>query len=116
MESVFADLKKIMRKHQRKFEIMDDTNNVYSLNSKYSEKYKRKIWFGGVRIMKNYVSYHLMPVYMFPELLEEISAELKKHMHGKSCFNFKTHDKKLFRELSLLTEKCVKKFEQEKNF
>ncbi|KAF0148397.1 MAG: hypothetical protein FD143_2882 [Ignavibacteria bacterium] len=66
MESVFVDLKKIMKKYQHMLEIIDDTENVYSLNSAYSEKYKRKIWFVGIRIMKNYVGYHLMPVYIFP--------------------------------------------------
>ncbi|KAF0155286.1 MAG: hypothetical protein FD188_3161 [Ignavibacteria bacterium] len=51
MESVFVDLKKIMKKYQHMLEIIDDTENVYSLNSAYSEKYKRKIWFVGIRIM-----------------------------------------------------------------
>ncbi len=32
--------------------------------------------FGAVQIKKTYVSYHLMPVYAFPVLLEKISAEL----------------------------------------
>ena len=76
MESVFVDLKKIMKKYQHMLEIIDDTENVYSLNSAYSEKYKRKIWFVGIRIMKNYVGYHLMPVYIFPELIEGISPEM----------------------------------------
>lgn len=46
-----------------------------------------------------------MPVYVFPELLINISPELKKRMQGKSCFNFKQVDKKLFKELEVLTKK-----------
>ena len=54
-----------------------------------------------------------MPVYMFPELLKDISPELKKHMQGKSCFNFKKVEPDLFKELSDLTRKGVEKFRSE---
>lgn len=37
-----------------------------------------------------------MPVYASEELQKSISAELKKRMQGKSCFNFKAPDEKLF--------------------
>ena len=45
-----------------------------------------------------------MPVYVFPELLETISPELKKRMQGKSCFNFKVVDETLLSELRELTK------------
>src|SRR4051812_40268504 len=48
------------------------------------------LWFGGVEIRKAYVSYHLMPVYARPGLLEGLSDGLKKRMQGKACFNFKS--------------------------
>ena len=48
----------------------------------------REVWFGGVQIKKNYVSYHLMPVYAFPDLLDGLSPELKKRMQGKSLLQF----------------------------
>jgi hypothetical protein len=38
----------------------------------------RDVWFGAVRLGKAYVSYHLMPVYALPELLDGISPELKR--------------------------------------
>jgi hypothetical protein len=40
-----------------------------------------------VQIKKNYVIYHLMPVYLNPGLLEGMSPGLRKRMQGKSCFN-----------------------------
>jgi hypothetical protein len=43
-----------------------------------------------VRKGKSYVSFHLIPVYMFPDLLKGLSPALEKRMQGKSCFNFKT--------------------------
>jgi len=54
-----------------------------------------------------------MPVYMYPELLQGISPELRKRMQGKSCFNFKKMEPELFKELSDLTRKSVNKFQQE---
>jgi hypothetical protein len=44
-----------------------------------------------------------MPVYMYPDLLDEISLELKKRMQGKSCFNFKAIDDAQVEELARLT-------------
>ena len=74
----------------------------------------REVWFGAVGERKNYVSYHLMPVYAFPDLLKKISPELKQRMQGKSCFNFKEVDEKLFAELARLTDEGYKRFKAEK--
>jgi hypothetical protein len=53
-----------------------------------------------------------MPVYVFPDLLDSTSPELKKRMQGKSCFNFKTPDPTLFAELALLTERGFARYQQ----
>jgi hypothetical protein len=74
----------------------------------------KTLWFGAVRIGKSYVSYHLMGVYAFPDLLEGISAELKKRMQGKSCFNFTKTDEKLFDELDELTNRSIMRFKKAK--
>jgi hypothetical protein len=66
-----------------------------------------------VQIKKNYVSFYLMPVYMYPDLLKNISPELKKHMQGKSCFNFKKIEISLFDELTQLTEQAFERFVKE---
>jgi hypothetical protein len=73
----------------------------------------REVWFGAARIGKRYVSYHLMPVYVFPDLLNGISPELKKRMQGKSCFNFTHVDEKLFLELGDLTERGYERYKKE---
>ena len=54
-----------------------------------------------------------MPVYMYPQLLKDVSPELKKRMQGKSCFNFKKVEPELFRELAELTRKGAEKFKEE---
>lgn len=108
--NIFSSLKSILKEHEPCLHVTADTPDNYSLNAEYSEKWKKDIFFGAVQIKKNYVSYHLMPVYMYPELAKEISPELMKRMQGKSCFNFKTSDNKLFAELKRLTELCADKF------
>ena len=42
-------------------------------------------------------------VYGNPNLLEDSSEDLRAHMQGKSCFNFKIVDEPLFDELERLT-------------
>lgn len=101
---VFEALKSILKPYAKKITVKVDTADSYSLDGPYSEKWKRELFFGSVQIKKNYVSFYLMPVYMRPDLLKNISPELKKHMQGKSCFNFKKMEKSLFAELSQLTE------------
>ena len=110
---VFEQLKKILQLYALKLTITADTPTAYSLDGPYSEKWKKVIYFGGAQIKKNYVSFYLMPVYMYPELLKDISPALKKHMQGKSCFNFKKVEPDLFQELTDLTRKGVEKFRNE---
>jgi len=106
---IFQRLKAILTAYQESVVVTADDANNYSLETDYVPKYKKKLFFGAVQIKKNYVSYHLMPVYMYPDLLDSISPELKKHMQGKSCFNFKKMDEELFLELDELTHHSVER-------
>ena len=112
LKPVYDGLVKIMKKHEKKFKVLTNDKDTYSLIGPMSEKFKKELWFGGVQIKKNYVSYHLMPVYMYSDLVKGISGELKKRMQDKSCFNFKEVNKDLFKQLAELTEKSIKTFKQ----
>lgn len=101
---VFDNLKSIMKRYSADFVCTINEDDNYYLNTDYIMKNKQPMYFGSVQIRKNYVSYHLMPVYIFPGLLESMSPALKKRMQGKSCFNFKSVDDALFSELELLTQ------------
>lgn len=109
-KDVYSELKKILHKYEKFLKLKTSDEKNYCLDAGYFEKYKQEMFFGSVTVKKNYVSYHLMPVYVFPELLNDISPELKKRMQGKSCFNFKQVDKKLFKELEALTKKGFEAF------
>ena len=110
---VFEQLKNILQPFAENFSVKTDAPDTYYLDGPYSEKWKKELFFGSVQIKKNYVSFYLMPVYMYPELLKEVSPELKKHMQGKSCFNFKRVEPDLFNELAALTRKGAEKFKEE---
>ena len=97
---VFAQLRSILQPYAQDLTVKVDTPDTYYLDGPYSEKWKKELFFGSTQIKKNYVSFYLMPVYMYPELLNEVSSELKKHMQGKSCFNFKEVEPALFDELA----------------
>jgi hypothetical protein len=111
--TIFKKLKSFLKKYEPQLTVKADKADAYYLDAGFSEKFKRIVFFGSVKIKKNYVSYYLMPVYVFPELLKGISPDLKKRMQGKSCFNFAAVDEKLFNELAQLTKKGFDKFKQE---
>ncbi len=106
-EDVFRELHSILKKYEKKLTVVQDKTDNYYLNAPKLVDNKKPMFFGAATIKKNSVSYHLMPVYVNSELLDSISPELKKCMQGKSCFNFKKVDKRLFKELARLTKACV---------
>jgi hypothetical protein len=110
---VFEKLASILKPFAKGLTVKADTLDAYRLNGPYSEKWKRELFFGSVQIKKNYVSFYLMPIYMYPDLLKGISPELKKHMQGKSCFNFRTVEPALFKELKALAIKSFERFNKE---
>ena len=109
-ERVFAKLKTIIKPYARKMDVACDTPIYYLLNTRYIMKNKQPLCFAGVRLGKAYVSFYLMSVYACPDLLKDISPELKKRMQGKSCFNFKEVDEPLFKELARFTKAGASKF------
>ncbi len=106
---VFTGLRELMSRHGQALVVKVDKPDNYYVNS--PKPYNKKdLFFGAVQAKKNYVSYHLFPVYMFPELLKGLSPELKKRMQGKACFNFTSVDEGLFQELAALTSKGFEEF------
>jgi hypothetical protein len=90
----------------------DEPGNLY-LETPPSMAYPRGLFFGAVKIGKRYVSFHLMPVYVHPALLQGISPELQKRMQGKSCFNFTRPDDVLLGELETLTAAGFARFQND---
>ena len=112
-QPIFAALKVLIEPYAGTLKPHAKPGNYILIGPPTPRSQGKEVWFGGVQIKKNYVSYHLMSVYAFPDLLDGISPELKKRMQGKSCFNFKTVDKALFKELGALTKRGYQRFKKE---
>ncbi len=110
--SVFIALKALLVPYANSMTVSSDTETEYYLNSRYIQKNKRPLFFAAVQIKKNYVSFHLMPVYVDLTLLATMSDELKQRMQGKSCFNFTRTEPVLLHELALLTKKGYEQYQQ----
>ena len=116
---VFTRLKEILQKYSGPFTIKPDTGTQYGLYAPIGPA-TLKLWGGKMKkpIMpvawietgKAYVSYHLMGLYGNTKLLEGMSKDLKTRMQGKTCFNFKKPDEKLFLELESLTVRSIETF------
>ena len=90
---VFAVLKPALASQAGRLAVKTDAPKEYTLVTKspspYPQHKGQPMWFGAVKAGKAYVSYQLMPLYMNTALTNTISPQLRKHMQGKSCFNFK---------------------------
>ena len=111
--TVFNELKSIMQPYAALLDTKVDNATKLSMDTKHLRENKKPLYFGAVQLKKNYVSFHLMPVYVQPALVKDISPALRKRMQGKSCFNFSRVDKSLFNELSLLTEAAFASYKEQ---
>lgn len=104
LDAVFTELRSIMAPYATQMDAKKDDASELYVDTRFVQKNKKPLFFGAVQMKKAYVSFHLMPVYAKPELLEGLSPALKQRMQGKSCFNFAEVDKPLFKELAALTK------------
>ena len=101
---VFAELRRIMAPYAGNLSITRDDDQELYVDTTHIQKNKKPLFFGAVQVKKSYVSFHLMPVYLQPALLQTASPELKARMQGKSCFNFNAVEPALIKELSALAK------------
>jgi hypothetical protein len=101
--AVFAALKEILKPYEKHLQVLPYKPEHYCLVTRLAVSKGKPVWFAAIRMGKNYVSYHFMPVYMNPAMQKRIPPELKKRMQGKACFNFSDVDPAVFRQLTDLT-------------
>src|SRR5207244_11114176 len=86
-----ATLRGMLATHAKRLLVQVDEPGDYQLSSPTkSDRIGRPLFLAAVQTRKNYVSFHLMPVYMCPDLVKTLSPALKRRMQGKACFNFTT--------------------------
>lgn len=111
----FEQLSALLRRHTPPLRAATDTARELTLVGPPSPRYPQYpdgVPFGSVRIGARYVSYHLMPVYAFPDLLDGAPARLRQRMQGKSCFNFTRLDPELAAELAALTAAGAERYRE----
>ncbi|HZR21330.1 MAG TPA: hypothetical protein VFE51_28875 [Verrucomicrobiae bacterium] len=118
---IFTSLRSILSKQAAWLLVMEDAPKRYCLAGRtgpsalkaWGGKMKVKtLPVGWVQIGKSYVSYHLMGLGDVGAAQCAMSEELKAHMQGKTCFNFKVQDEALFAQLDQLTERVCKQFKK----
>jgi hypothetical protein len=112
--TVFTALRKVLEPFLGEIRVQTDKPGNYHTEIPGMFHRGKPLYFAGVRTGKNYVSFHLLPVYFAPELLKGMSPALKKRMPGKACFNFTTVDEACFAELGRLTATGLKVFKSQK--
>jgi hypothetical protein len=110
---VYAALHRILAPYAASLDIKRDDGTELYVDTRHLQKNKKPLFFGAVQTKKAAVSYHLMPVYLKPQLLDGLSPELKARMQGKSCFNFATVEPALFQELAALTQAAHASYQEQ---
>ena len=102
---LFERFKSMLAPYAEKMYVSADSPQWFGVDMAPPAERDPSTWFGATRVGKRYVSYYLMPVYVQPSLLDDVSPALRKRMQGKSCFNFAKVDEPLLAELEALTRK-----------
>ena len=105
-EAIEARLWSILEPYRGRLE----AGSVYGLMTLKWVGAKQHDFFAGVRVAPNHVAFHLMPVYADPHLLDDMSPALRKHLKGKTTFDFTTVDETLFAELTELTARSFEAY------
>jgi len=112
MSATFGLLKPLLQRYEDELIVTQDTSGNYSLDTKTIMENRKPLFFGSVAVKKSYVSFHLFPLYLYPDLLDGI-GDLKKRMQGKTCFNFRKIDDAQLAALDVLVQAGHERFRNE---
>ena len=110
LDLLFNELKKILNKHAEdldtsdeflnsKAKIKKDSFHLYGKEEAEIYSRKQKVFLAGIVKQKNYVGFYFMPIYSDPDEFR-LGEEIKKTLHGKTCFYIK--DNSLFKQVEEL--------------
>ncbi|MCR2832455.1 hypothetical protein [Parerythrobacter lacustris] len=108
-DAIFARLRTIMLEAAPTMVVTDDSATNLTLKTDWIEaRTGQPAWFGWIAIKKSYVAYHVMPLYVLPDLEAAVPEGLAKRRQGKTCFNVKIPDEAVFAHLRELTERAAR--------
>jgi hypothetical protein len=124
LEEIFAKIKKILEKNSGNFlqkdqyigsQAKQQKPGYHLYGSKEVSLFGKKpqpTYIGGVIQQKNYVSFYLSAIYSHPDLLKDISPDLKRVLKGKSCFNISKATPQLLEEVDEILKKGIEKYKE----
>jgi len=108
LDETFAALRALVAAQSKGLIVIADKPGDYQVGSPtMKDRIGRPLYIAGIKTGKNYVSCHLMPIYMNPALMKSVSPALKKRMQGKACFNFTTLEPGQAQDLTDLTRVVI---------
>ena len=113
LAETFEALRSLLARHAATLDVSVDTRAEYQLSSRtLKDRSGRPLFVAAVQTKKNYVSFHLLPLYMNPRLKKALSPALLKRMQGMACFNFRTPGEAdaAARELAEVTRTAIDDF------
>jgi hypothetical protein len=111
--AVFMALRKLLKRYESELAVKTDKPGNCYLETRSTSLNGRRMFFAAAKIKKNYVSFYLIPLFMFPDLSQKISPTLRRLMQGQSCFNLTTMDQDCLDELDRLTQAGFQKLKSE---
>ena len=100
-----AELEAELRAILVPYEDMLESSEIYGMEIVRRPGAKAHDWFAGVRRKGGTVKLMLLPLHTHPELLEDVSAELRKRKTGASVLTFRAGDDTLIEELEALVQR-----------
>lgn len=83
---------------------------IYGIPTLRKPGAKAHDWFAFVKPAAKHVSFYLLPVHTWPELRDDLSPTLAKHLTGASTFAFAALDEGLFVELEALLARAYERY------
>lgn len=83
---------------------------IYSIPMLRRRGAKAQDWFAFVKPASKHVSFFLLPVHTWPDLVEPLSPALRKRLTGKSAFNFRSVDEAEMTELQALVARAFERY------
>ena len=83
---------------------------IYNIPTLRRHGAKAQDWFAFVKPASKHVSFFLLPIHTWPDLVEPLSPALRTRLTGKSVFNFKVLDAAEMTELETLVARAFERY------
>ncbi len=115
-EEIFEQLKEILSAYSPALVIRVDNETDFEVAGTREVLQGRKMvqghYFASLVVKPKDVRLYYFPIYTHPEAFEDISAELRKCLKGKSCFHIKKLPSELKQQIQHMVEKGVHVYQE----